>query len=175
MNRKQAKIEVDGKDENLAQHGFEAHVEEDPYGAGLVSRQLRIQKGPVMARLVGILTNLARGRELRLIDPPSRVVRANDVHELSCTAEKRRPGEVVQDVGYLAFAVFDQSGVLAWGDTLEVDGRYFGTVLGFNQVHSPNHLNIVVGVESLTTGLRAGWQLGAPLVFRRPDLDKQPR
>jgi hypothetical protein len=175
MNRKQIKMGPSGDDENLAQQGFDAHVEEDPYGAGLVSRQLRIWKGPVKGRSIAILTNLARGRELRLIDPPSRVVRANDVHELSCTSENRRPGEVVQDVGYLAFAVFDQSGVLASGDTLEVDGSYFGTVLGFNQVHSPNHLNIVVGVESLTTGLRAGWQLQDPLVFRRPAIDQQPR
>jgi hypothetical protein len=173
MNTEKIGRETKGQDAARVQTTPGTQEEVDPYEASLVSRELRILKAPVAARVTGILTNLARNRNLRLIDPPSRAVRANDVHELSCTTEHRRPGDVVQDVGYLAFVVFDESGVLASGDILQVDGRDFGVVLGFNQIHSPNHLNVVVRVESLTTGLRAEWQLDTPLSFKRPDLEGQ--
>ena len=143
------------------------HDEPEPYGAGLVSRKLQIKKAPILARPVGILTNLSFGRNLELIVPPSRVVRINDVHELACTTEACQPGDTVKDVGYLAFVTFEQSGVVVVGDILEVDGRDFGVVLGFNEIHFPNHINIVVLVEALTTGLKAGWRLDISLRFKR--------
>jgi hypothetical protein len=148
--------------------GLDGHQELDPYEAHLVNDKLRIHKAPLSARPVGILTNLARGRNLRLINPASRVIRANDVHELSCTLEDPALGEIVNDVAYLAFAVFDKSGVIARGDIVEVDGIVFGTVLGYNEVHMPNHINIVVHRQSLTTGFAAGWGLDTSLLFRRP-------
>jgi len=149
-------------------HNHPASPELDPYASGRVSHGLRIVKNPVPAKAVGILSNFAHERKMGLIYPSNRAVRMNDVHELVCTAQDYRPGEVVDDVGYLAFAVMEESGVIAVGDELQVEGEDFGTVLGFNEVHAPNHINIVIRIDQLTSGMQAGWQPGTRLMFIRP-------
>lgn len=143
-------------------------TEPDPYEAGLVSRKLRIIKNPLPARATGVLTNIGISRDMPLIPSASRAVRANDIHELVCTSAMREPGEVVRDVGYLAFIVIEESGVLAVDDIVLVEGVFFGTILGFNEIHAPNHINIVIYVESICSGLQAGWSPGTPLRFIRP-------
>jgi hypothetical protein len=150
-------------------HNHPASPEPDPYASGLVSHRLQIVKKPVPAKAVGILTNFAHERKMGLISSSSRAVRKNDVHELVCTAQNCQPGEVVEDVGYLAFAVMEESGVIAVGDRLQVEGEDFGTVLGFNEVHAPNHINIVIQVDQLTNGIQAGWLPGTKMVFIRQE------
>jgi hypothetical protein len=59
--------------------------------------------------------------------------------------------------------------VIAVDDILQVNGRDFGTVIGFNEVHAPNHINIVILVASPMTGLQAGWEFQTLIQFRRPD------
>lgn len=146
-------------------------VEPDPYAAGLVSRHLRIIKDPLPARATGILTNVSYGRRMPLIPSSSRAVRLHDIHELVCTQQACAPGQTVDDVGYLAFIVIEESGVLAVGDLVHVDDTLFGTILGFNEVHAPNHINIIVQVETLCSGLQAGWHPGTRLRFVRPISD----
>lgn len=143
--------------------------ERDPYTAGLVSRELSILKTPLAACPVGILTNVARKRDLRLINPASRVVRAQDVLELTCTTEHVELGELVRDVAYLAFIVFPESGVLARGDLVRAGEIDLGVVLGFNEVHAPNHINIIVRTQALVPGRDRGWGVKTALSFRRPD------
>jgi hypothetical protein len=146
-----------------------AMPEHDPYASGLVSHRLRIVKNPVPAKAVGILSNFAHERKMGLISSSSRAVREKDVHELVCTTQNCQPGGVVDDVGYLAFAAIGESGVIVVGDILQVDGEDFGSVLGFNEVHAPNHINIVIRVEDLTSGIQAGWLPGTKLVFIREE------
>lgn len=146
----------------------ETKNDQDPYEAHLVSRNLKIFKAPLAAYPIGILTNTANGRNLRLINPASRAIRAEEVHELTCTVEDRGLGEVVNDVGYLAFIKFPESGVVARGDLLQVDSNELGEVLGFNEVHAPNHINIIIRVRELTTGQSQNWGLKTKLIFVRP-------
>jgi hypothetical protein len=140
-------------------------VEPDPYAAGLVSKQLRIIKNPVPAHAIGILTNTSQGRRMALIASASRAVRMHDIHELVCTEEAPAPGEVVNDVGYLAFIAIEESAVLAVGDLVQVDGALFGKIVGFNEVHAPNHINIIVQVPALCSGFEAGWHPGTRILF----------
>jgi len=95
------------------------------------------------------------------------VVRTNDVHELLCTSQKLKPGEIVDEVGYLAFVVFTESSVVAIDDLLFVEGNEFGKVIGFNETHAPNHINIIIYVDNITTGLESGWKPGTQLVFKQ--------
>jgi hypothetical protein len=143
-------------------------VDPDPYAAGLVSRHLRIIKDPVPARATGILTNVSHGRNMPLIASSSRAVRMHDIHELVCTQQTYAPGQTVDDIGYLAFIEIEESGVLAVGDHMYVGDRRFGIIIGFNEVHAPNHINIVIEVETLCSGLQAGWKPGTLLLFVRP-------
>jgi hypothetical protein len=150
-------------------HNVPDHIEPDPYDNGLVSPILRVIKDPIQARTVGILTNKSIERKMPLISSSSRTVRLNDVHELVCTDESRMPGEIVRDICYLAFIAFEESGVLAIGDILEVEGEFFGEIIGFNETHAPNHINIVIRVETHVTGLEADWRPGLRLVFQLPN------
>jgi hypothetical protein len=38
-------------------------------------------------------------------------------------------------------------GVLVRGDAVPIDGREVGTVVGFDECHFPNHLNIVLQIR----------------------------
>jgi hypothetical protein len=143
------------------------YTEPDPYLDGLVSQKLRIIKDDLSAHATGILTNIANNRGMRLISNACRAVRINDVHELVCTSQEKQPGEIVDEVGYLAFVVFDESGVVAIDDVLLVKGNNIGKVIGFNETHAPNHLNIIIQVDNITTGLQSGWEPGTKLVFTR--------
>lgn len=140
--------------------------EPDPYATGLVDRKLRIIKEPIEAKAVGILTNKGLSRNMQMVHSSSRAVRRNDVHELVCTDREYLPGETVSDVGYLAFICLEESGVLAVGDVVEVEGKALGKVLGFNEVHAPNHINVIIRLDSLSTGLDEGWTPGTRLIFR---------
>ena len=142
-------------------------IEPDPYQDGIVSQKLRIIKDDLSAHATGILTNIANDRGMRLIFNACRAVRINDVHELVCTSQIKQPGEIVDEVGYLAFVVFDESGVIAVDDVLFVKGNLIGKVIGFNEIHAPNHLNIIIQVDDITTGLQSGWNPGTQLVFTR--------
>jgi hypothetical protein len=139
----------------------------DPYADGIVAQNLKVIKKPICARAVGILTNSAKNRNMDLIASSSRAVRLSDVHELVCTGEFRKPSEVVRDISYLSFIVFEESGVLAIGDQVEVDGKVFGKILGFNEIHAPNHINIVIRVLPPITGYDAKWKPGMKLRFVR--------
>jgi hypothetical protein len=139
----------------------------EPYRDGIVSRKLIIIKDILPAHATGILTNTTNKRGMSLIINSSRAVRVNDVHELACTTENCEPGNVVDEIGYLAFIIFDESGVIAVDDKLLVDGVLFGKVIGFNETHSPNHINIILQVEKITTGILSGWKPGTALIFKQ--------
>ena len=148
--------------------------ESDPYGDGRVTRELRLIKDPLHARACGILTNAAPKRFMGLIPSSSRVVRVHDVHELVCSDENQLPGGAVEDVSYLAFIVFEDSGVVAVGDHMEVEGEFFGRVMGFNETHAPNHFNIVLRVAPPVTGLQAGWSPATHMTFNRAPDESEP-
>jgi len=52
------------------------------------------------------------------------------------------------------------------GDKRITDGVKIGEVAGFNETHFPNHINIIIRVKKLITGLKMGLQLGSRIIFR---------
>lgn len=130
---------------------------------------VRSRRRPLVANLVAVLDHAIDGRALRLIDTPSRVIRAGDIHEIVVTAERGvGPGATVNDVAIVGFAEFAQGGVLVAGDAVEIGGRELGRVVGFDESHAPNHLNVVVGGARRVTGVGLDLAPGELVTFRHP-------
>ncbi|MDY0092899.1 MAG: hypothetical protein RBT80_09400 [Candidatus Vecturithrix sp.] len=142
----------------------------DPYANKMFSNDPYYQKIDLVSHVVAILDAAVEKRGLEIIQPPTRVVNKDEVHELILTdqttlAEDRR----VDRIAYLAFVCFENSGVLQRGDKLMLGDVEIGTILGFDEAHMPNHQNIVLQTNTLQTGREWGLNLHAQLVFHKPD------
>lgn len=142
--------------------------ESDPYIRKLVTADFYAQKLPLKGRIVAILRGTIRGRDLQLIPQSSRAVRAGEIHEFVATREKAVPGARVSEIAYLCFVEFENGGVVLTGDELVFGGRSVGAIAGFDLSHQPNHMNIVVKVESLMSGEELGLECGAPALVMSP-------
>ena len=138
----------------------------DPYASVKLVNTYH-KKSDVTGKLVVVLHGRLEDRGCKLIIQPSRCVRADEVHELILTDQKdEKPGGTVDRIAYLGFFAADVSGVIIAGDTLTIGGRKFGTVLGFDETHAPNHLNILIAGERIT-GAEADLQPQDEVVFRQ--------
>jgi hypothetical protein len=45
-----------------------------------------------------------------------------------------------------------EAGLLLSGDTVTIDRIEIGTLIGFNETHMPNHLNVVISADERNTG-----------------------
>jgi hypothetical protein len=103
-------------------------------------------------------------RGLRLIPTYSRVLVAHSIHELVVTDEiGKKPGDTVDRVAFLAFFEVLRSGCIIVGETLKAGENAIGTILGFDETHQPNHMNIVIGVHQRRTGKQLRFELGTPI------------
>lgn len=141
----------------------------DPYANKMFSKDPYYKKIDLVSHVVAILDAAVEKRGLEIIKPPTRVVNKDEVHELILTnqttlTEDRR----VDQIAYLAFVCFDNSGVLQSGDQLMFGDVEIGTILGFDEAHMPNHQNIVLQTKNLQTGREWGLNLHAQLVFHKP-------
>jgi hypothetical protein len=57
--------------------------------------------------------------------------------------------------------------VVVIGETLLADDKPIGTVLGFDETHEPNHINIVIGVAQRQTGKQLNLSVGSRTRFAR--------
>ena len=104
-----------------------------------------------------------------------RAIEEHSVHEIMlCDEADVTAGGVVDAVAYLGFVEIGTGGVIAAGDTLVVGGTPLGTVLGFDETHAPNHLNIVVVKHGRPeTGHGLGLELETPVAFTPPSSESQ--
>lgn len=140
----------------------------DPYVKKLVTTDFYAQKLPVKGRIVAVLRGIVEGRNLELIPQPSRTVKAGEIHEFIATQEDAAPGSRVSKIAYLCFVEFETGGVLLHGDEVVLGGKTVGTIAGFDMSHQPNHMNIVVKVESLLSGEDRGLESGATALVHMP-------
>ena len=59
----------------------------------------------------------------------------------------------------------NEGGLAVVDDTVSISGKHIGYIAGFDLIHMPNHMNIVVKAESLDVGPIL---LGDKLEFKRP-------
>ena len=142
----------------------------DPYVSGKWGggKPYIASRTAMQGRVVAVLTSTQEKRGLQLIHPWTRCVRATEVHELQLTDEAdARPGTTVNRCAAIAFFEFKEGGLLVGGDKVIIAGKEIGTVVGFDETHMPNHLNIVLYGRERRTGLQWGLE-GGDLVAIEP-------
>lgn len=88
-----------------------------------------------------------------LMHPKTRACPKNCILELTVTDEEEIvPGTQVNSVMYIGFLEITQGGVIVCGDPVKIQGKKIGTVVGFSDIHCPNHLNVMVaGTKDVAT------------------------
>ena len=123
---------------------------------------------PVAGEAVTVLDSTHESRGLKLIPTYSRALQKNSIHELIATDEaEKKPGGTVNRIAYLAFFEVTRGGCILVGETLFVDGKPIGQILGFDETHEPNHINILIGVKQRQTGPQLKIKVGGKIKFAR--------
>ena len=125
----------------------------EPYAYSLFKENPFSIKRIIKCSVVAVLQAKVDKRGLHLIQPISRVLKKNDIHELILTDESEaRPGQIVNRIAYLAFIEISQGGVIVVGDEVYWNNNLLGTVAGFDDTHMPNHQNIILYSPKTLTG-----------------------
>jgi len=133
----------------------------ESYVGGQIKKSPFASKRPIQSSVVAVLQLEMKDRGLHLIEPRSRALRKNEIHELIVTEEKEaHPGKIVNQVAYLAFVEITQGGVIIIGDEIYWKKHLLGVVAGFDNTHMPNHQNIVLFSSNKSTGKDLNIQLG---------------
>jgi len=123
---------------------------------------------PVEGEVVTVLNSTHEARGLKLMSTYSRALKQNSIHELIASDEgDQKPGGTVNRIAYLAFFEVTRGGCILVGETLLVDSKPIGEIIGFDETHEPNHLNIILGVTARATGPQLQIALGSRLKFVR--------
>ncbi len=123
---------------------------------------------PVKGEVVTVLNSSHEQRGLKLISTYSRALLKNSIHELIATDElDKKPGDTANRIAYLAFFEVSRGGCIIAGETLFVDGKAIGQIIGFDETHEPNHINIIIGVKKRQTGPQLKIKVGSKLKFER--------
>ena len=123
---------------------------------------------PVKGEAITVLDSTHEARGLKLIPTYSRALTKNSIHELIATDERdKKPGDTANRIAYLAFFEVSRGGCIIVGETLFVDGKAIGEIIGFDETHEPNHINIVIGVKSRGTGPQLKMKVGSKIKFVR--------
>ena len=139
----------------------------DPYQAGIVSKNPFHKKLPFSGSIVAVLSLKYDRRGMKLMPQRSRAVLRNEIHELMLTDETATSGETADRIFCLGFFEVSSGGIIVKGDTLLLGDRAIGTVVGFNDDHMPNHLNIIIHSPSPDTGARLGVELKQAVLIEK--------
>ncbi len=107
------------------------------------------KKRAVLGKMVAVsgLRLLKRGTNLMF--PRSRSFPRYTVVEITATDQDGvSPGDVVESVLYLGFFEVTSGGIIVVGEDVHISDMRIGRVVGFSDIHEPNHLNILVYAES---------------------------
>src|SRR5580698_5534196 len=123
---------------------------------------------PDQAEVVTVLDSTHEERGLKLISTYSRALKKNSIHELIATDETgKKPGDTANHIAYLAFFEVERGGCIIVGETLYADGKPIGEIVGFDETHEPNHINIIIGVKKRRTGPQLKMGVGSKIKFAR--------
>lgn len=133
----------------------------DPYAQGLITFNPFVERKSIAGELVTVLDGMLNNRGIELIHARSRVLQKHEIHELILAVETgAKPGSNVDHICYLGFFEVLEGGVIVSGDRIRIGENWCGTVVGFDETHVPNHINIVVSGEVKKTGLELQLRVG---------------
>jgi len=125
-----------------------------------------VMKKDVKAKMVTIADSQREDRGMDLIIQKSRAVIKGHIHEAVVTEDpKAGPGKAVNSVAYLGMMEITVAGLIVIGDDVFTNGVKIGEVIGFDETHFPNHMNILIRVKKLSTGFKMGLKLGSCIRF----------
>jgi len=138
----------------------------DPYKEKLIPGSLCSKKALVWGRLVAVMDAKVSHRGLRLMVSPTRALLSGQIHELMVTDEEdAAPGRTVNGIAYVCFFELENGGVVAKGDKVTLQGKAIGEIVGFDETHTPNHLNVVIKSSKRKSGKEMGVELGGRLII----------
>ena len=125
-----------------------------------------VRKRAVHGVIVKLLTHTREDRGMRLMDVQTRALLRAEIHELVTTDQDgAAAGDAIDRVGFLGFAEIAAGGIVERGDRVIVDEQPIGTVLGFDDCHFPNHLNVLIAVDRLQTADTLGLTVESEIYF----------
>jgi len=120
------------------------------YDPRKISPSVYGDRRPVKGEVVALLHATFEKRGLELIEPRSRALAGDEIHELMITDEaEAAPGGGADRVSAIAFFEIKRGGLAVAGDEVSVSGRTLGELAGFDLTHMPNHMNVLVKRENL--------------------------
>ncbi len=135
-----------------------------PYKEKLITGSLCSKKALVRGRVMAVMDAKLSHRGLQLIISPTRVLLSGEIHELIVTDEEDAgPGKAVNRIAYIGFFELEKGGVVAKGDKVTLKRKTIGEIVGFDETHAPNHLNIVIKSSKRKSGEELGIELGDKL------------
>lgn len=141
----------------------------DPYQTKAINpRNIYSEKNDIFGNLVAVLNWSHDNRQLKLMYPASRCVLKNEIHELVLTNEKAKPGDIVNKVSYIGFFEVTKGGVVLQGDEVFIGNQRVGEIVGYDETHMPNHMNLVIFSNTLKTGREKGLRLNDKILIRSP-------
>ncbi|HAL48139.1 MAG: hypothetical protein FI707_00330 [SAR202 cluster bacterium] len=127
-------------------------------------------KRHVEGQLVYVLHTRTDERWMHLEDVPSRALLAGEIHELALSInDDLKPTAGVRDVVYIGFFEITVAGIADVGDEVWAGDVHLGDLAGFDFVHMPNHLNVVLSTNQAATGAEMGFDVGTSIRFRTPE------
>jgi hypothetical protein len=120
-----------------------------PYDFKRITPGVYGNRRQVEGEVVAILHVSFQDRGLRLIETKSRAVRLHEIHELMITDEDAAPGGGADRLRAVAFFEVTEPGLIVAGDMVTVGAKRLGTLVGYDETHMPNHMNVVVKAQTL--------------------------
>jgi len=132
----------------------------------VINTDIYVKKREVTFEIVVVMDLKMDKRGLKLIPQQSRAVKQYDVHEFIVTEEEKSLGEKIDKVAYIGFAEALNSGLIVRDDRVFIEDKGIGKILGFDETHAPNHINIVIKVDDLQNGREMDLSVGNKIMFR---------
>jgi hypothetical protein len=140
----------------------------EPHAGGVLDNDYPYtDKRTVEGHLVCVLGARADNRGLELTVHPSRAVLCNEIHEILMVEDpEAAPTRTVRSVAYAGCVEIARGGMVLIHDRVVVEGHDIGTVVGFDETHLPNHMNIaVLAAGELRNGEELGLQVNDSVSF----------
>ena len=143
----------------------------DPYQGRILNNlnEPFFKKRDVLLEIVVVLRGKLDERGLQLIAPPSTAVNENEIHEMIITDDPNaHPGQTVNSIAYLGFVEVKKGGVLLYKDEVIYNNNIIGHIVGFDESHMPNHLNIIISSNERNDGIESGLDLNLNIIIKTP-------
>src|SRR5699024_6241481 len=123
-----------------------------PYQAGIIPKNVHYLRRSLVGEVVAVMAGHIDSRGLKLIPQPTRALRKYDIVELIATEEKPNNEGTINSISYIGFFEIKKGGVVKKGDYLMINDKFIGEIVGYDETHSPNHLNMIVEMENKQSG-----------------------